>query len=629
VSIRFKVILPYLLLTLIVAVTGAYVVTRLVTQSLEERLSNQLLEAGRTVSDAMIRQEVSQLEAARLLAYTQGLGAAVRDNDRAQMVKLAVPAMGSTAMESVLIYNAQGFETFHLIRQANGELMNVSQVGVYSPLQTVNDLLKENNANSLPKRQLGLDPVNKRYYYFTAIPVIVENQVVGIMLVGTSLDTILPYLKTTSASDVVFYDQNGQAIASTLGGQGMDPLFTQTISITKETYQEAVSQDDYVTGKDFEADKRQYSVAYGPLRIGDERLAVFAVVLPREFVVASAATSRINYAILYSIATAAVILLGFFIARLIINPLTKLVRTSRAIAEGDLSRRTEIKTNDEIGVLANTFDDMTGKLQQRTLELEHTYAVLEQMDRTKMRFIQVAAHELRTPLTLVQGYAQMTQLKASGSEDLNKYTKGILEGTSRMTEIIDGMLDVTRIDSNLLEVSYGDVQLEQVMAKVRKVFKEAIEERRINLHVQGLSEMPTFRADKDLLYKVLYQVVGNAIKYTPDGKDVTVSACLLPNGDTPEVEITVKDTGIGIDPQYHELVFEKFFQTGEVLLHSSGKTKFKGGGPGLGLAIARGIINAHNGRIWLESPAHDEKNCPGTTVFIRLPLTDGVPHASA
>ena len=87
-----------------------------------------------------------------------------------------------------------------------------------------------------------------------------------------------------------------------------------------------------------------------------------------------------------------------------------------------------------------------------------------------------------------------------------------------------------------------------------------------------------------------------------------------------EIEVTVRDTGIGIAPENQELVFEKFYQTGEVLLHSSGKTKFKGGGPGLGLAIARGIVNAHRGRIWLESPGHDEVTFPGTTVFVRLPV---------
>ena len=88
----------------------------------------------------------------------------------------------------------------------------------------------------------------------------------------------------------------------------------------------------------------------------------------------------------------------------------------------------------------------------------------------------------------------------------------------------------------------------------------------------------------------------------------------------PEIEITVRDEGIGIDQQYQELIFEKFYQTGEGLIHSSGKTKFKGSGPGLGLALARGLLNAHHGRIWVESPGHDEENFPGSTFYIRLPL---------
>ena len=402
-SIRFKVILPYLLLTLIVAVTGAYVVTRLVSNSLGERLSNQLLEAGHVVSDSMARQEMKHLEAARLVAYTRGLGEALRNGDGDQVVALATPAMGSTDIESMVIFDTQGSETLHLITQLDGSLMNVSQAGQTSTLPMVGELLAGNDPDSLPKRELGTDPVDKRYYYFTAIPIVFQKQVVGVVVVGTSLNTILPYFKSTSSSDVIFYNQNGQAIASTLGTQGMDPVFLQTVSISKDTYQQVINQDDSVEGKDFKADEREYSLAYGPLKIADDRLVVFAVVLPRDFVVESSATNRNNYVVLYSIAMVSVILIGFFVARLIITPLSKLVRTSRAIAEGDLTKRTEIKSKDEIGVLANTFDEMTGKLQQRTIELERTYDILEQMDRTKMRFIQVAAHELRTPLTLVQG----------------------------------------------------------------------------------------------------------------------------------------------------------------------------------------------------------------------------------
>ena len=620
-SIRFKVILPYLLLTLLIAVTGAFVVTRLVSNSLEERLSNQLLEAGRVVSDSMARQEIDQFQGARIVAFTRGLGEALRDGDEAQITSLAKPAAGGLNVESLTIFDAQGREAFHSIKQSNGEIQDVTQRGNPAALPPVNELLAENNPDSLPKRVLAKDPVNGRYYYFTSIPVPLENRVMGVVVVGTSLDTLVPLLEATASADVVFYDGNGQALASTLGVSAADPLFLQTLTIEKDFYNRVINQDTIVEGKNFEAEKRLYRSGFSPLKVGEDRIAVFAVVLPMQFVVESSSVNRNNYIFLYSAAMVAVILVGYFIARMIINPLSSLVHTSRAIAGGDLTRRTGVQTNDEIGVLANTFDTMTENLQQRTIELEKTNQVLEQMDRTKVRFIQVSAHELRTPLTLVQGYAQMIHVKTRGNQDLEKFSNGIMDGATRMVDIIDNLLDVSRIDSNLLEVMTTDVEIKALVEKAEKAFMESFDERRITFTTQGLADLPVIRADDELLYKVFYHVIGNAIKYTPDGGSITVNgSAIKEHNQKPEVEVRIRDTGIGIDPQFHELVFEKFYQTGEVLLHSSGKTKFKGGGPGLGLAISRGIMDAHRGRIWLTSPGHNEVTNPGTTVFIRLPV---------
>ncbi|HXD10839.1 MAG TPA: ATP-binding protein [Anaerolineales bacterium] len=620
-SIRYKVILPYLLLTLLVAVTGVYIVTRLVSSSLGERLSNQLLESGRVVSDLMVRQESKHVEAARVIAFTRGLGAALDSGAVDQVTLLAKPAAAGGNAESVMVFDHEGREVFHTIKQTNGSLMDVTLENRPASLTIVTELLAENDVNSLPKRQLALDPVDGRYYYFTTLPIVSGEKVVGAIVVGTSVNTIMPLLKSTSLSDVVIYGANGQAIASTLGSQGTEALFLKTISIPEATYQSVIVEDKTVQGENVLVDGRWYRTARGPLKIANDRLAVFAVILPLDFVVESSSVNRINYAVLYSLAMFAVIVIGYFVARLIVNPLSALVRTSRAIANGDLTQRTRIKSRDEIGVLASTFDDMTENLQQRTIELEKTNRILEQMDRTKMRFIQVSAHELRTPMTLVQGYAQMTQLKSNGNPDLEKYSKGILEGTTRMMEIIDNMLDVSRIDSNLLEISPSEMQVDQVIEKVKKAFDTAFEERKLAFQVKGLVELPVINADKDLLYKVFYHVIGNAIKYTPDGGSILVSGRAINDHSTdPEIEIAVKDSGIGIDPQFHELIFEKFYQTGEVLLHSSGKTKFKGGGPGLGLAISRGIINAHHGRIWLESAGHNEQTHPGATVYVRLSI---------
>jgi len=107
----------------------------------------------------------------------------------------------------------------------------------------------------------------------------------------------------------------------------------------------------------------------------------------------------------------------------------------------------------------------------------------------------------------------------------------------------------------------------------------------------------------------------NAIKFTPDSGTITLNGRLLPGF----IEITVTDTGIGISPEHQALIFEKFGQLGRSDLHSSGRTKFKGGGAGLGLPITRGIIEAHGGTIWVESEGYDEIKCPGSTFHVLLP----------
>ena len=128
-------------------------------------------------------------------------------------------------------------------------------------------------------------------------------------------------------------------------------------------------------------------------------------------------------------------------------------------------------------------------------------------------------------------------------------------------------------------------------------------------------------ADSQLVRKAIDHVIVNGIKFTPDGGTVTVSGEALHDDRMGNcIEIRIQDTGIGIDPANHKVIFEKLHQVGKVELHSSGRTKFKGGGPGLGLAIAAGIIKAHDGKLWVESSGCDEEKLPGSTFIIRLPL---------
>jgi signal transduction histidine kinase len=620
-SIRFKVVLPYLFLTLVVAVMGVYVVTRLVSSSQSERLKNQLLEAGRVVSDSLARQEIQHVENARLIAYTNGLAQALEAGNRESLTALAKPMASGKSIENLIVIDENGQEQIHLLRQADGNYTEIKDQTGAGSLGIVQLLLLGNADNTLPRRGLGINPIDQRYYYFTTIVVPFEGKVAGVVMVGTSIDTILPMLKSTSLADIIIYTDTGKPVASTLAGQISDPGELEKLAILPADYAEILMASDVVYGQTLVFNGRDYSIARGPLLVGNDRLGVFGVALPADFVVESGTTTRDTYVLLFGLLMLAVVLLGYRISRLIVNPLNSLLRASQAIAGGDLNQRTGIRSSDEIGELASTFDEMSQRLQERTNELEKTYHILQQMDQTKVTFIEVAAHELRTPLTLVKGYTQMLAMKFKDEPEMMALTQGILDGSERMQEIVGSMLDVSRIDSKILKILPEDTNLGVVLARVYKVFRDALQERNLSLGIQGVDGLPIIQADPDQLYKVFYHLVINAIKYTPDGGRITIHGHLVDAGDgRNEVEIVVSDTGIGIDPAHHELIFEKFYQTGEVYMHSSGKTKFKGGGPGLGLAIARGIVAAHQGRIWVESPGHDETNLPGSKFFVRLPV---------
>ncbi|MFZ6028379.1 MAG: ATP-binding protein [Chloroflexota bacterium] len=623
-SIRIKVIMPYFLLTLAVAIVGTYVVTRLVASSLSERLTNQLLEAGRVVSDGMARQEIKHLETARLVAYTRGVAEALSGGDAPAASALAEPVAAGLDTESLVLIDRQGQEILHLIRQADGSFQRIAVPSGISALAIVQDLLATGDPKAMPRRGIGQHPADGRYYYFTAIPVAAQFGMTGVVIVATSLDTLLPYLKSMALADVVFYGEQGQVLATTLVGQLSDGDGLAQLSIAPDAYQEALLASNMIGGENFTLQGRWYSLARSALKVGNERLGVFSTVLPLNFVLQAGSASRNTYVLIFAVAMAAVVTIGYGVSRLITVPLGQLVRTSQAITGGDLSQRTGLRSKDEIGVLAATFDEMTANLEARTAELQKTYHTLEQIDQAKSSFITLAAHELRTPLSLIKGYTEMLNQDNELDPDLATLAHGVLDGTKRMVEVVDGMLDISRIDSQTLEIAPALFNAGMLLERVRGEFARALELRSLSLNTQSLFELPPMVADPEQLYKVFYHLIMNAIKYTPDGGVITVTGRMVSdNVAAPEIEFAVQDTGIGIDPQHQEPIFEKFYQLGEVQFHSSGKTKFKGGGPGLGLSIARGVIRAHGGRIWVESPGRDDVHCPGSCFYVRIPFKAG------
>jgi signal transduction histidine kinase len=256
--------------------------------------------------------------------------------------------------------------------------------------------------------------------------------------------------------------------------------------------------------------------------------------------------------------------------------------------------------------------------------LEGVQYDLEHLDRSKSDFISVAAHELKTPLTLIEGYASMLRENVPDEEQSSQalFLKGIDNGIQRLGQIVNDMVDVSMIDNDMLALNFQPTWINQLLDVIQNDMSEPVQERNQNLIVHrfpGCDEM-TF-ADSARLYQALWNVLSNAIKYTPDNGNIIVDGRKLAGF----LDITIKDGGIGIDPDDHDRIFEKFGRVGSVSLHSSGKTKYKGGGPGLGLPIAKGILEAHGGTIWVESEGCDENRMPGSVFHILLPLRDEPP----
>lgn len=279
-----------------------------------------------------------------------------------------------------------------------------------------------------------------------------------------------------------------------------------------------------------------------------------------------------------------------------------------------------------LAMVRTTIDRLRANDRMQLEEMRKAYEALQRLDRAKLDFIEVAAHELRTPITVIRGYRDVMAMHPviQSDTDLTRIVAGMSEGTERMFEIVNSMLDVSKIDSQTLQVAFVPVLPRMVFMDTLHAFEKALRERNITIrqHHQKSPTVPFIHGDPILLSKVFYQLLSNAIKYSPDGSVIDIITHEVMDDDFGHAfEIIIADRGIGIEPEQIPYIFEKFYQGGNnVSLHSSSKTAFRGGGPGLGLAISKGIIDAHGGRIIIESAGRDVENFPGTTCRVILPI---------
>lgn len=359
--IRAKIIMPYAVLCVILAVVGTYLVTQLVAGSLQERFDNQLAEAGRVAADAVVRREQQQLEVARAIAFTQGVPGAALGGDAARLKDLISPLTTNERVDRAEIVDANGKLLMDLANdepsaggQTAVEASDPSQWGVVQQVLGGGDALGDKYA-SLVQADGG-------FYLFTAAPLTAQEQTVGAVLVGTRLDSLVAEVKSQALADVTFYSYDGRPIASTFvltygNRREADLTLSPTLATNVLNMLDSSPRDSRsLFGRD-------YDFAYGRLLIRQSVVGLYSVSLPTNFILSAGATTRTGMSIVFGMVISAVLIIGYLIARRITIPISKLVDAARSVESGDLKTRSGVRSNDEIGWLARSFDQMTESLE--------------------------------------------------------------------------------------------------------------------------------------------------------------------------------------------------------------------------------------------------------------------------
>ena len=611
-SLRAKLIVPYVILTLLIAMVGVYVITRLVTSSLSERFTNQLLEASRVAGDGIVRKERTHLEDLRLMAFTEGVPEALVARDPQALQDLLFPIVLNSGIQATTVVDLTGTEIITLARQPSSGEYIISEGGDFSQFKIVSDILK-NDQDGIGDKYAGLLVTSFGPYLFTSAPVRDANgDLLGVLLAGTSLDTLLSDMKNQSLADVILLDNDGALVSTTFvepeTGFGPVEINPGLINETKQS----------VT-LDFDLYERDYKSTYAPLVIRSVETGILGVALPSNFILTTMATSRTTFSLIFSAGTLATIVVGYLLAQSIAKPILRLRAVSQAVAAGDLNQNTGLRGTDEIGELAGAFDIMTLRLRDRTAEAARLYdetllrnkelaEINARLQTAQAQLIQSEklasvgqltagiVHDVKNPLAVIKGLAEELSEEFSIDPSMKDQLATIRESATKASTIVTDLLKFARQSTpelerrDLRETVEASLRLTEYLARKGKV----------EVKVDMPPSPVLIWYDAQQIEQVLINLIGNAIQAMKNGGTARINLSEAENS----IALSVQDNGVGIPEKNLKRIFDPFFTT-----------KPEGEGTGLGLSVSFGIITRHRGQISVDS-----KPGLGTTFTILLPI---------
>ncbi|MCI0710889.1 MAG: ATP-binding protein [Chloroflexi bacterium] len=380
-SIQVRLTAPFLLAIIALAAIGSLIVTRLVAGSILERVDNQLIESAKAATNAISDIEGQQLGTLRLMVFTQGVDTALTTNDDEQLETLLRPLGGNAALDEFVVFNAagRGLLRFERIQDIDGIRLSELPTDGVEEWTGVQRVISQ-QVDQFGDKHIDVVEVDDSTIFYFLAPVYTEDgEFVGGVGVGIDASRFAARVSEQALSPIAFYSPEGNLLGNSF-------LNVAQINLQLST----TEAEDIFTSLDKDRSARQISIGetsyqgyYAPLVIRDQQIGFMLVGLPSDFVTDRIGTSRNSFIALFGISFVTIVVLGVVISRSITGPVKHLVDITRAIREGDLTRRVDLHTPDELGELGASFDHMTSELIARNQEVESLYRL--QVEETAQR----------------------------------------------------------------------------------------------------------------------------------------------------------------------------------------------------------------------------------------------------
>jgi len=515
-------------------------------------------------------------------------------------VKAEINRIQDSFPEITSIYVAD-LDGEQIARTGTEELEDVSRIWSFQVARGGDELVSD----------VYLEQVTSQPMQTITLPILNDTTVVGVLSTDISFQRIMfsvMEIRIGKECNVVVVADNGRAVAHTQMEQLPDVDLSRSLAV------EAVlaGQDGTMKGYTDELG-RQVIGSYTPIQeLG------WGLLIQRPLSDIDAEIWQLRTTILWAMIAAVAITLvaGWLMSRRITKPISQLASASQRVAQGDLSTPVEVKSSNEVGVLANSFNQMIASLkksryqlqqwgeelekrvEERTAELEHksqeladTNVHLEEMSQHKSQFLANMSHELRTPLNSIIGYTKLMLdgLEGDINEEQQKDLHTVYTNSKHLLELINDLLDLSKIEAGKTVLSYEVFAISDLLAEVIPGMEQLAGDKGSTLTYSIASNIGSPYADRAKTKQVLINIIGNAIKFTTEG-----SVKLNVTETDSDFVFSVTDTGMGIKKDNLEVIFDSFKQVGPAQVAGYE-------GTGLGLAISKQFIETQGGRIWVES----------------------------